>query len=51
VSRCVPGLHFEELLEEAFQLVDEGKFGENGPIDQAATDAWADKWNQEYRLA
>ena len=26
-----PGLHFEELLEEAFQLVDEGKFGETGP--------------------
>ena len=34
-----PGLHFEELLEEAFQLVDEGKFGENGPIDQAAASA------------
>jgi hypothetical protein len=26
-----PGLHFEELLEEAFPLVDEGKFGEDGP--------------------
>jgi mannose-6-phosphate isomerase-like protein (cupin superfamily) len=46
-----PGLHFEELLEEAFQLVDEGKFGEDGPIDQAATDAWANKWEHEYRLA
>jgi hypothetical protein len=46
-----PGLHFEELLEEAFQLVDEGKFGENGPIDQAATDRWATKWQGEYRLA
>jgi mannose-6-phosphate isomerase-like protein (cupin superfamily) len=46
-----PGLHFEELLEEAFQLVDEGKFGEDGPIDQAATDAWAAKWKDEYRLA
>ena len=45
------GLHFEELLEEAFRLVDEGKFGEDGPIDQVATDAWADKWHQEYRLA
>jgi hypothetical protein len=46
-----PGLHLEQLLEEAFQLVDEGKFGEDGPIDQAATDAWADKWGDEYRLA
>jgi hypothetical protein len=46
-----PGLHFEQLLEEAFQQVDEGKFGEDGPIDQAATDAWADKWEDEYRLA
>lgn len=46
-----PGLHFEELLEEAFQLVDEGKFGEDGPIDQAATDAWAARWKDEYRLA
>ena len=45
-----PGLHFEELLEEAFRLVDEGKFGEDGPIDQAATDAWAEKWKDEYRL-
>jgi mannose-6-phosphate isomerase-like protein (cupin superfamily) len=46
-----PGLHFEELLDEAFRLVDEGKFGEQGPIDQAATSAWAEKWQQEYRLA
>jgi hypothetical protein len=46
-----PGLHFEELLEEAFQLVDEGKFGKDGPIDQAATDAWAARWKDEYRLA
>jgi mannose-6-phosphate isomerase-like protein (cupin superfamily) len=36
-----PGLHFEELPEEAFQLVDEGRFGEDGPTDQAATDPWA----------
>jgi mannose-6-phosphate isomerase-like protein (cupin superfamily) len=46
-----PGLHFEELLDEAFRLVDEGKFGEQGPIDQAATSAWAEKWQHEYRLA
>jgi mannose-6-phosphate isomerase-like protein (cupin superfamily) len=45
-----PALHFEELLEEAFRLADEGKFGEEGPIDQAATDAWAHKWKDEYRL-
>ena len=41
-----PGLRFEELLDEAFRLVDEGKFGEQGPIDQAATSAWAEKWHQ-----
>jgi quercetin dioxygenase-like cupin family protein len=46
-----PGLHFEELLEEAFRLADEGKFGENGPIDRAASDAWAKRWQHEYRLA
>jgi hypothetical protein len=27
------------------------KFGEQGPIDQAATSAWAEKWQHEYRLA
>jgi hypothetical protein len=42
-------LWFEELLEEAFRLADEGKFGENGPIDQAAA-AWATKWRDDYRL-
>ncbi|MGH8825251.1 MAG: cupin domain-containing protein [Jiangellaceae bacterium] len=46
-----PGLHFEELLDEAFSLIDEGKFGEHGPIDQAAAAAWAERWKQEYRFA
>ena len=46
-----PALHFEELLEDAFRLADEGRFGEYGPIDQAAVDAWAEKWRDEYRLA
>jgi mannose-6-phosphate isomerase-like protein (cupin superfamily) len=45
-----PALRFEELLEEAFRLADEGKFGENGPIDQAATAAWATEWKDDYRL-
>jgi hypothetical protein len=48
--RDASGLHFEELLEEAFRPVDEGKFGEDGPIDQAATDAWAARRKDEYRL-
>jgi mannose-6-phosphate isomerase-like protein (cupin superfamily) len=45
-----PALRFEELLEEAFRLADEGNFGENGPIGQAATAAWATKWKDDYRL-
>jgi hypothetical protein len=43
-ARRAGALHFEELLEEAFRLADEGKIGENGPIAQAATIAWATKW-------
>jgi hypothetical protein len=46
--RCAPGSSSSNCWRRV-PLVDEGKFGEDGPIDQAATDAWADKWEDEYR--
>jgi mannose-6-phosphate isomerase-like protein (cupin superfamily) len=45
-----PALHFEELLEEAFRLADERKFGEGGTHRPGGHRRLADKWKDEYRL-
>lgn len=44
------GTAFEQLLEEVFELTDEGKIGQQGPIDQEAVAACMERWKDEYRL-
>ena len=46
-----PVAHFEGMITEYFDLVNTGKLTETGPVDQAAVDAWLDRYKHEYRLA